>query len=320
MRFGIIGAGLIGREVYNQSREQGWELDFVASRTGIYRDIDKKTPHENQDLRAHSPDLVFLAIPTFDDGQTAFNYIRSFASRGIPVVTAEKGALSNYRIELDPFMERIRYNASVGGGTRMLKHFEWINPANISEIHAVVNGTLNYMMRGLSQNPNSLDRLAHECKEKGYAEPGSEDALNIINQEAVGDVPMKTAIICNRSGLFSTKIRAVDFVPEKIKPAELEILAQEAGKIRFIVSITPEGENSNNRIGGFEYVVDNWRIKAGFVQLDNKMKRSYLDVPRASNALMVVNNNLQVYHLVGAGAGAVPTVQTMIADAKELLA
>ncbi|MDP3882072.1 MAG: hypothetical protein Q8Q31_04330 [Nanoarchaeota archaeon] len=318
MRIGIIGPGLLGREFYKQSQEEGWELDFAASRTGIYKDIDKREGHGNQDLNAYSPDLVALTIPTFDDGRMAFKYTLSFVSRGIPVVTAEKGSLANFREELDPHLQKIGYTATVGGGSRLLRHLRKRSPQNVKRIDAILNGTLNYIMHGLAQK-RSLNELAHECKENGYAEPGSEDTLSILNQESVGDIPMKTAILGNDSSLFPTTLRAKDFTPKKITTTDLERLREEADQRRFIVSIARLGDNHEDRIAGFEYIAEGWRISAGFVPLNKKERGEFLDISGISNALMIVGADNCMFYVAGDGAGAKRTVETMVSDARGLL-
>ena len=84
---GIIGNGNIGSELSKAIVSQGGNVKFV---------LDSKRRYSDYGGLVSGLDGIFLAIPTVDDGRTAFEYIRSTIDLGVPIVTCEKGALSNY--------------------------------------------------------------------------------------------------------------------------------------------------------------------------------------------------------------------------------
>ena len=101
MKIGIIGAGNIGSELYRKAIALGWDVRFLVKADGVYKDLDEKIDEVDNYLNyCDGLDVVFLAIPTFDDGKTAYDYMISLLEKEIPVVTCEKGALSNYFPEL----------------------------------------------------------------------------------------------------------------------------------------------------------------------------------------------------------------------------
>lgn len=321
MKIGVVGAGLIGSELYRRAQSLDWDVGLVLRSNGVYRNLTEKIDdlgkYQNycKDL-----DVAFLAIPTLDDGKTAFDYMRSFLQKDIPVVTSEKGALSNYFSELEKWLHLIGYNATVGGGTRMLEYAkERIGP-NVEQIHLVVNGTLNYTFEGVSSG-RSLGEVVEETKKLGYAEPGAENPLDIINKEATEDVPMKTSIFFNICGLSSKHMRAKDVKSHKIGEPELKRLIKESNIRRYIVSITRE-DNEEDVIGGFKHRIDDWVISSGFKNIHENPLFLQL-VPRGvNNSVLIYEGRYGIdgtYRLSGPGAGPGPTTSSMIKDAIKFL-
>jgi len=172
-KVGIIGIGNIGSELHRRLKLKGWNIGWVLDTDGIFTEISKRKKLDNAKnyvKHLNGLDLVFLAIPTLDDGYIAYNYIKNCLAKNIPIVTCEKGALSNYFAELksDLNLGEIGYSATVGGGSRLLRYLkERIGP-QVEEIHAVINGTLNYIFSGLSEG-RSLGEVVEETKRLGYA-------------------------------------------------------------------------------------------------------------------------------------------------------
>ena len=308
-RAGLIGHGTIGREVERQLAAQGGRLAFIAGRdrTKDYPDVD----------------VVFLAIPTLDDGSEARRYIELFTGRGVPVVTCEKGALANFYSELRPRLDRIGLSATVGGGTRMLPKTKAKMDSHVSSVHAVVNGTLNFIMDGMATG-HPLDEVVRQARERGYAEPQASSALEVLNGEAVGDVPKKTAILFNYcfESLGAGPVRAADIKGRPLTEADLATLQQRAAEFRFIVSIgTTPVAPSEAGLDLFKYTAGNWYINGGFRLA--KLHLPELVVPGVDNALLLARDLTgdPRRELVagGPGAGAEPTVGSMMLDARELL-
>ncbi len=317
MRVGLIGAGIVGHEVYQRAERKGWHIAFVERSDGVYRTLDKHSERISDAVRSEPIDLAFLQIPTFDDGSTAYRYIRTFVDRGIPIVTAEKGASAHYARELAPFSHLLGNTASVGGGTRMLRHVEGYPRESLHELHAIVNGTTNYSMDGLAKK-KSIAEVIQNASALGYTEPGAHDPLNVFNQEVASDIPMKTSILWNTARLTEEIITPHMLRGQKLSSEELEQLISEAAEHRYIVSFTPFPLEEET-LGGFTYVSGSWHIQGGFRKLRNSLERTHLCVPGVSNTLVILNRDRQFYSVTGPGAGAVPTVETMMSDAKEIL-
>lgn len=325
-KIALIGAGNICRELYGKIRSEGWNVECVVDVDGLWRELPKREKlGEVQDYVKHLEglDLVFLAIPTFDDGETAFRYMRTCLDKNIPVVTCEKGALSNHFSEFEGDLNRgrIGYSATVGGGSRLLRYLQERKGTQVRELHAVVNGTLNYIFDGLSKG-RSLGEVIEETKKLGYAEPGATNPIEVINKEAIGDVPMKATILFNLFNPGEERISARDIKTSQIKDSELRTLEREAQERRYIVSISRTENGEENVIWGFRHQVGNWYISAGFKHLrDNPLFRKLIP-SGVDNALLISEGEFGrdgTYVLSGPGAGPGPTTNSMIIDAKNIL-
>lgn len=319
MQIGIIGLGNIGGEICAQSERLGWKVGMILKEDGVYatpqRKIDdfKNYPSHCSDL-----DAVFLTIPTFDDGATAFNYLKFFLEKNIPVITSEKGALSNYFAELRPWKSKIGYSATVGGGTRLLKYAEAHVGSTVLEIHAVLNGTLNFIFELLAHGVSINDAVS-KAKVLKYAEPGSNSPLELINKEAISDVPMKSAILFNLVNPANFSVKAKDFTRKAIGEKELKKLIDESKKMRYVVSIMKK-DDIPDMIGGFIYhCSQNWTIAGGFLSIETLASIRPLFPRGAENAIFITSQGGDLHSLIGPGAGPGPTVSAMIKDAMDLI-
>lgn len=315
VKIGLIGYGRIGQEVKKRALQKGWAVPVIAITTGIYDSEEKKIDELDNWLKYFKKvDIAVLCISTLDDGTIAYNYIKNLVENGIPVVTSEKGALGNYFPELKPWIDKIGYSATVGGGTRMLHWLKERLTLQTKEIHLVINGTLNYIFDGLSRG-RVLDEVVEETKKLGYAEPGARTPLEVINTEACRDIPMKISVLLN---ICDFGIRAKDIKAQLISEIVLKKLVREANYRRFIVSITKE-ENEEDVIGGFKFPINGWWVSDGFKNRTQNPLFLQLVPPGVNNAVLIHGVD-GTYLLTGPGAGATSTVMgSIIKDIQDLI-
>lgn len=314
MKVGIIGIGRIGTELLKKGTENGWEI-ITATTSGIYTSERSKIDELDNWLRYfRKMDITCLCIPTLDDGEIAFRYIQALVYDGKPVVTCEKGALGNYFPEIKLWIDKIGYSATVGGGTRLLHWLKGRVTPETKEIHLIINGTLNYIFDGLSRG-RTLNEMVEEAKKLGYAEPGAQEVVEVINTEACRDVPMKTSVLVNICGFG--EIQAKHIKVKTITERELKKLVREAMFRRYIVSITKE-DNEEDLIGGFNFTLGDWHISAGFKNRSQNPLFLQLVPPGVNNAVLIHGFD-GTYILTGPGAGAVPTVGRIIEDIGKLV-
>jgi len=262
-------------------------------------------------------DIAVVCISTLDDGLIAYNYIRILLDNGILVVTSEKGAVGNYFPELKQWVGegKIGYSAVVGGGTRLLHQAKLILSSETTEIHLVINGTLNYIFYWLGQG-KSLEEVIDDVKRLHYAEPGAESPNEIIDTEANKDVPMKIASFINLCGLG--EIQAREIMVKPIGKEDLNRLVEEKSFRRYIVSLSRR-EQEEDVIGGFKFEINGWYVSAGFKDC-RKNPLSRYQIPKGvDNAIWIYGPDL-TFFLYGPGAGPEHTVRgAIMRDLEDLL-
>ncbi len=333
-----VGYGNVGQAVPERCEDLGLaHASYVIRSGGTYLRNNDQEPSLlvsdnpdfwNDERVVDGVNVAFLATPSSGDGTHALDIIEDLTDQGIFVVTAEKAALANHYANLEPCLNNIGISATVGGGTRMLPWLsERINPRT-RQVHAVLNGTLNFIMDGIGSG-RTAGTTIDEAVILGYAEPGATDHLEVLNGELVGDIPKKTTIVWN------TVLRKAFAEDEVLHHAQIEQpslnqdslnqLIAEASARRYIVSFVHESEEIPERdiIAGFRKEVDGGMlIIGGFRRITDNPLFKALRLPGPSNGAVITagpNESDGVYKIEGPGAGPGPTAAAMVQDARHLL-
>jgi homoserine dehydrogenase len=330
---GIIGYGGIGRTLVERLQKDGYEIAFIKTSTSVMIGETKKAFAKTSlsfmsDL-ARKPDVICLCIPTLDAGETAASYIIEATSQNIPIVTCEKGSLSFQADQLRTLIEstkpvKLRYTASVGGGTQLLRYVRGrkINH-RICEMEAVINGTCNFIFDQTARGGRSLGEACAEATRLGYAEPGATDPLSLINGE-LKDVLMKTCVLFNTALATKTFITPRDLGTLILSDATLHDLSRESARVRLVVSFSNIPGAKIHEYAGCQCVttVDGWQIQAGFRKIHDGSQLSEWLPGGVGNAIRITEGELGSggrYTLTGPGAGYEPTTSAMLNDIEEII-
>ncbi|KKP86183.1 MAG: Homoserine dehydrogenase [Parcubacteria group bacterium GW2011_GWC1_35_8] len=311
----IIGVGAIARRLLERLEIQGCKVCFQFRR-------NQTGPSFEQLLTQHMPEAVFVAISTLDKGEAARNYILKCVEVGIPVITCEKGAIAYHAKELKPYFNKIGFSATVGGGTKILNYTKDRNPnSKFVQIHVVLNGTLNFIFDEM-RHGRTLGEACAEAGKLGYAEPGANDSLSLINGE-LSDIARKTCVF------FNTVLSKKKFLTPKALGSfsqtslRLKNLCDKGEDYRLVVSFS----NSALTVGikflgkGFKTKIEGWNIFGGFRKVNGFSDFMSWLPGGVGNAIHIIEGKLGAggkYTLSGPGAGIEPTTSAMIDDYNRL--
>ncbi len=287
----IVGSGSVGRELHSQLNKEGFTSSFFTS----------KHPRDEYRQYVEWAEVVFLAIPTRDEGHIALKYTLEATEMGIPVVTCEKGALAYHFQSLSPHLSRIGYTATVGGGSGMLDLLKFSH-FGFKKIHAIINGTLNFLLSGGSLS---------EALRLGLCEPGSTGLSAVVHSE-LRDVMLKLIIVYYLSRVSEQSLTPADFSFTTYSEAELQKMMDKRD-FRYVITISQE--KHPRPVFGMWAKRGDWVIKGEFL----KTEVLPFDPPARENNLLYLQDNFDLAKtVIGPGAGPKPTAATMIGDARQL--
>ena len=313
--FGTVGANVAKMIIQNQeklSKELTTSFDKINLKYIAVRDKSSSM----QKLKSNTQELSKLFTENHDDiwndkeincvieliGGTgiAKDIIYKAVETNKNVITANKAVLADCGNELFALAKQhnvtIGFEASVAGGIPIIQTLKkHMSIGKIESIEGILNGTCNYMLSNLENNPAlSYADALRDAQEKGFAE--SDPSADVDGW----DTAAKIAIL---SGLcFTTDIpKMTDFSVtgiSKITSAHISNAKAQKKKIRLIAS----AKKIKNRI---EISVSPQEITES---------SPFYSVNGPDNMVIVQHEYLGELVLKGAGAGGEATAISIISD------
>ncbi|MFM2414310.1 MAG: hypothetical protein RI911_3 [Candidatus Parcubacteria bacterium] len=324
----ILGKGTIGSTLATRVREIGHSVVQI-SRTSYVNDAGVMSEYTYSGLMKFcddtgfaKPDILFIAIPTLDTGETAAAYIQEAHEHKVHVITCEKGSLSYHADSLLTLPWRdttLSYTASVGGGTMMLQYMNLRVPTSrLITFEAVINGTCNFIFNQVAHSGRTLGEACDEAARLGYAEPGARDPLSLINGE-LKDVRMKTCVLFNTALANKLYITPRDLGTLALNETTLDDLSRRSSTVRLVVQCSNIEQSKIAEYAGCQFVtsVDGWSIQGGFRDLQKDPELLRWLPGGVGNAIHITEGKLGSggkYTLTGPGAGAEATTSVMLND------
>jgi homoserine dehydrogenase len=215
MGFGVIGGStaLVIQNKKDALTKQAYSplvlkriLESDNSKYGT-RNIDLALFTDKLDEIINNPDID-IVIELIGGEHPAFEYISQSLQHGKHVVTANKEVMAKHGFELLNLARAnhvdIRYEASVGGGIPLIAPFKQDLIANdIISIHAIVNGTTNYILTRMAQENLDFSEALKQAQKLGYAE------ANPANDIEGFDAAYKLAIMATIAFCTDVKIENI---------------------------------------------------------------------------------------------------------------
>lgn len=222
---------------------------------------------------------------------------------GKSVVTANKALLAECGKEIFSAAREnsadLYYEASVGGGIPILKSLrEGLVANEIESIYGILNGTCNYILTCMEQEPQPFEDVLAEAQAAGFAE--AEPSLDVDGL----DTAHKTCILAGLG--FGLGIEMSDVVIEGIRDVRPDDLAcaQELGyRIKLLAVL--------KRLGNKSFDI---RVSPTLIPADHLLGR----VDGVFNAVMVRGDVVGDTLYYGRGAGSLPTASAVLSDVVEV--
>jgi len=311
---GLMGLGVVGNGVAHTLFEKS---NAIAQQVGcpleikriLVRDPSKKRaidiPHNlitTDPSRILNDPEIDIVIEVIGGETEAFRFIKGAIAKGKHVVTANKEVISKHSSELFELASKhkvdICYEASVGGGIPLIAPFKRdLLANNILAIHAIINGTTNYILTRMAKDGLDFDTALKQAQKLGYAEPNPANDIEGV------DAAYKLAILATLA--FRTEIHPDDIHYEGISRLTARDFryAKEFGYAIKLLAIAKKEKRSIQV-----------RVHPAFVTEDLLLA----NVDGVFNAIQVEGDLVGRVIFYGRGAGSSPTASAIVGDVIQL--
>jgi homoserine dehydrogenase len=336
LRLSIIGFGVVGQglaELLVSKRKQllqHYDLDVKVisvanSRHGfIYREDGLHLPtvlelatqrrpltehpgiqhwkNALEGLQATGGDVLAEASWTnLHDAEPGMSHIRAALSRGMHVITANKGPGALAANELLSLAQQkgvqLRMEATVMAGTPVLSTtLEGMAGARIRAIRGILNGTTNYILAAMAAGRDYAEVLK-EAQEQGYAE--ADPTADVEGYDAVA----KTLILA--SVVFGHTLKPDQVIRRGITNVTKEQMKQainEGKRVKLVASLQVVSDIGSAPLEA--------RVEPVALPLSDPLAR----VDGVMNAITFQTDTLSEVTIIGPGAGKLQTGQGLLAD------
>jgi homoserine dehydrogenase len=244
-----------------------------------------------------NPEIV-AAVELVGGLEPARTIVLRLLESGKNVVTANKALLAEHGPELFDTARRlgrsIAFEAAVAGGIPIIASIgECLLANQIESIHAILNGTSNFILSQMEENNTDYASALAEAQQRGYAE--ANPAMDVNGSDAA----QKLAILAHLA--FGARVNWRNIPRTGIDIVDVADMryAKELGysiKLLAVAELVPEG---------LELHVSPTLVRHG---------STLAEVRGAYNAVRVVGDAVGRVFYHGLGAGQMPTASAVVSD------
>ena len=302
LRIGIIGLGTVGSGVYKTLQEMN---DIEIAKIAVKNLNKPRSVEVPTSMITDNPyDLVNdpsidVVVELIGGVNPAWDFISTAIKNGKHIVTANKELLAKKGEELFNLAEEhnrvVLYEAAIAGGIPIIMPIKTILAGNkIRKIHAILNGTTNYILTKMDTDGASYEDVLKEAQQLGYAE--TDPTGDVEGFDAAYKITTLATIA------FKKRIKIENVYREGITKVRREDMAKanEFGyKIKLIATATID-ENDNADV----------RVHPMLVSKDSML--AHIDYVK--NAIAISGHPIGDIVLSGPGAGEFPTASSVVGD------
>ena len=302
LKIGIIGLGTVGSGVYKTLQEMN-DIEIVKI---AVKNINKPRSVEvpasmltDNPYELVNDPSIDVVVELIGGVNPAWDFISTAIKNGKHIVTANKELLAKKGEELFNLAEEhnrvVLYEAAIAGGIPIIMPIKTILAGNkIRKIHAILNGTTNYILTKMDTDGASYEDVLKEAQQLGYAE--TDPTGDVEGFDAAYKITTLATIA------FKKRIKIENVYREGITKVRKEDMAKanEFGyKIKLIATATID-ENDNADV----------RVHPMLVSKDSML--AHIDYVK--NAIAINGHPIGDIVLSGPGAGEFPTASSVVGD------
>ena len=293
--------------VYRQDGLHIPSLLELAAKKGPLTDYPEITHWDSalEGLQASSADILVEVTPTnLRDAEPGMSHIRVAISKGMHVVTANKGPAALAASELSSLARQhgvqLRMESTVMAGTPVISTIrEGMAGARIFGIRGILNGTTNYILSAMAEGRGYGEGLA-DAQSKGYAE--TDPTADVEGYDAVAKTLILAALV------FGHTLKPEQVVRKGITAItreQIQLVNDQDKRMKLIASLRLLSDGDRQKKKFLEA-----RVEPTVLPLNDPLAR----VDGVTNALTIHSDTLSEVTIIGPGAGSIQTGQGLLAD------
>ena len=310
IKLGIIGLGTVGTGVVriiqnNQQKILATSSCQLQIKTIVVANLAKQRHIDlegikltNQIADIVADDEIQIVIEVMGTIDPAKSYIEALLDSGKNVVTANKDLLATYGNELITHAQEnhvnLLYEASVAGGIPILRTIATSFAADqITSVAGIINGTSNYILTQMSENELTYNEALQQAQELGLAET---DPTNDVSGKDAG---YKMAILTQFAFGVTVPLENI-FVAGITQITKADILR--AQKWGYVIKLIGQARPVDDKLSV--------SVEPMFVPKDHPLAT----IKNENNAVLVTGSSVGEVMFYGAGAGELPTANSVLND------
>ena len=302
MRIGLLGFGVVGRGVYDITKDRD---DINIVKVVCLEDVTLPDAVVTKDFNdVLNDDSIDTVIEAMGGLHPAYEFVRAAMDAGKNIITSNKALVANFYDELIPLAESkgllFRCTAAVGGGIGWLSEVERSRRVQtLQRVGGIMNGTCNYILDNMTRLGLSYDEALKQAQALGYAEANPTTDVEGI------DTWHKVILSSNIAFSVSLETETVPVAGiSRICAADVENF-KEKGLVCKLIST---GKWEDGKVSA--YVQPTLVAKT----------EPEANVPMNYNLITLVGQFSQRMSFYGQGAGRYPTAYNVVQDCADELA
>lgn len=306
LTIGLFGFGSVGSGIYHLLKKK--TIPNIELKTIVVKNPDKPRSKDAKHFSYQPKDIledndINVVLELIDDADAAYLIVKHALENRKHVITANKKMLAENFRELTALAQKqnvsLLYEASVCGSIPVIRTLEEsFVQDSIKSLKAISNGTCNYVLTRLHQNPQPFDEIITDAQKHGFAE--SDPTLDIDGWDSKFKL-----IISNYHafGILNTPEDILNLGIRHIKPEDIEFAKEK----NFSIKVLGSSELNDNGLNAF--------VAPQFIKNNNLLT----SIEFENNAVQIDAEFAQQQLLQGKGAGSVPTASAVLSDVISLL-